>query len=183
MSLVSRSLAALALVALPALPLSAAGPGAQAAPAPTATPAQAPSVGDVIMPFEAIGVDGKARWIGFEKGTTTVLLFFLPGCPACHKMIPEWNRMMERKDPELNVLGVIMDQEPPGFFYTTPVSFPVVRSPGRAFLDNINVRRVPLTVRIAAGGKIEDVNLGQADPIRLGELFKPPAPAKPTAKR
>jgi thiol-disulfide isomerase/thioredoxin len=182
MTLVLRTLATIVVVALLA-PLAAAGPAGQATPSPAATPAQSPSVGDTIMPFEAMGVDGKARWLGFEKGTTTILLFFLPGCPACHKMIPEWNRMMERKDPGLEVVGVIMDQEPPGFFYTTPVSFPVVRSPGRAFLDSINVRRVPLTVRVVGGGKIEDVNLGQADPIRLGELFKPPAAAKPAARR
>jgi thiol-disulfide isomerase/thioredoxin len=182
MTRVSRTFATLALAAVPALPL-AADPGAQASPAPAATPAQSPSVGDVIMPFEAMGIDGKARWMGFEKGTTTVLLFFLSGCPHCHKMIPEWNRMMERKDPGLDVVGVIMDQEPPGFFYTMPVSFPVLRAPGRAFLDSINVRRVPLTLRVASGGKVEDVNLGLTDPIRLGELFKPPAAAKPAARR
>ncbi len=168
----------LVLMAAMALPPKAdTFPGAQTPPVPAPAVSQAPSPGDVFMPFEAMGVDGKAQWVGFEKGTTTVLLFFLPGCPACHKMIPEWNRAFERKPVGLTVLGVIMDQEPPGFFYTTPISFPVVRSPGRAFLQNLKVQRVPLTVRVAAGGKVEDVTLGQVDPIRLGELFRPPAPA------
>jgi Redoxin len=141
---------------------------------------QAPSVGDVFMPFEAMGIDGKARWIGFEKGSTTILLFFLSGCPSCHKQIPEWNRAFERKPADVTVLGVLMDQEPPGFFYTIPISFPVLRSPGRAFLENLKVHRAPLTVRVTSGGKVEDVALGQTDPIRLGELFRS---AKPTAAR
>jgi hypothetical protein len=149
---------------------------AQDAPAPAPTPALAPSPGDVFMPFEATGIDGKANWIGFEKGSNTVLLFFLSGCPTCHKMIPEWNRAYEHKPAGLTVLGVLMDQEPPGFFMTIPISFPVVRSPGRAFLQNLKVNRAPLTVRLAAGGKVEDLGLGLLDPIRLGELFRPPKP-------
>jgi hypothetical protein len=155
-------------------------PGAEAAPRPAqdaAAPAPTqPALGDVFMPFEATGIDGKANWIGFEKGSKTILLFFLSGCPTCHKMIPEWNRAYEQKAPGLTILGVLMDQEPPGFFLTIPISFPVVRSPGRAFLQNLKVNRAPLTVRLAAGGKVEDLGLGLLDPIRLGELFRPPKP-------
>lgn len=158
--------------------LSTAVPAPAQAPAPNSPPAQAPSVGDVFMPFEARAIDGSARWVGFEKGSTTVLLFFLSGCPTCHKMLPEWNRAYERKPPGLDVLGVLMDQEPPGFFLTTPIAFPVVRSPGRAFLQNLKVHRAPVTVRVVSGGKVEDVGLGILDPIRLGELFRPPTPAR-----
>ena len=89
-------------------------------------------------------------------------------------MIPEWNRAYEHKPAGLTVLGVLMDQEPPGFFLTIPISFPVVRSPGRAFLQNLKVNRAPLTVRLAAGGKVEDLGRGLLDPIRLGELFRQP---------
>jgi hypothetical protein len=176
MTSVSRIHCALVLLAAGAALLPAAPATPQTAPSPAGA-AQAPSTGDVIMPFEAMGVEGKAQWVGFEKGTTTVLLFFLSSCPACHKMIPEWNRAFERKPEGLSIFGVLMDQEPPGFFYATPISFPVLRSPGRAFLDNLKVRRAPLTLRVAGGGKVEDVALGHADPIRLGELFRPPSPA------
>ena len=164
---------ALAFFAMMAFPRAeAAAYPAQEAPAPAA-PLQ-PSLGDVFMPFEATGIDGKVNWIGFEKGSNTVLLFFLSGCPTCHKMIPEWNRAYEHKPAGLTVLGVLMDQEPPGFFLTIPISFPVVRSPGRAFLQNLKVNRAPLTVRLAAGGKVEDLGRGLLDPIRLGELFRQP---------
>lgn len=137
----------------------------------TAPPA--PSSGDVIPAFEAQGVDGKAQQVSFPKGTSTVLVFFLSGCPTCHKMIPEWNRAFERKPGPLRMIGVLMDQEPPGFFSATPISFPVVRSPGRVFLQSLKVNRAPLTVRVAAGGKVEDVGVGLLDPIRLGEFFHP----------
>jgi thiol-disulfide isomerase/thioredoxin len=147
---------------------------AAAALAQTAQPPVSPSKGDVIPAFETLGIDGKPVKVEFPQGSKTVLLFFLSGCPTCHKMIPEWNRAFSRRAGDLRVVGVIMDQEPPGFWGTITVAFPVVRSPGRAFLTGLNVNRAPLTLRVGAGGRVEDLVLGLVDPIRLGELFAPP---------
>ncbi len=138
-----------------------------------AAPPSSPSKGDVIPAFESIGIDGKPHKLDFPEGSKTVLLFFLSGCPSCHKMIPEWNRAYERRPDGLEVVGVIMDQEPPGFWSTMPIAFPVVRSPGRQFLRSLNVNRAPLTLRIVGGGTVEDLALGVTDPIRIGELFRP----------
>ncbi len=138
-----------------------------------AAPPSSPSKGDVIPAFESIGIDGKPHKLDFPEGSKTVLLFFLSGCPSCHKMIPEWNRAYERRPDGLEVVGVIMDQEPPGFWSTMPIAFPVVRSPGRQFLRRLNVNRAPLTLRVVGGGTVEDLALGVTDPIRIGELFRP----------
>ena len=137
------------------------------------TPPAAPSKGDIVPSFESLGIDGQAHKVSFPKGSKTVLLFFLSGCPHCHKMIPEWNRAFERRPKGLTVLGVIMDQEPPGFWSTMPVEFPVVRAPGREFLRQLNVNRAPLALRVAEGGRIEDLAPGETDLIRLGEIFRP----------
>jgi peroxiredoxin len=145
--------------------------------APAGAPPASPSKGDVVPAFETLGVDGKAVKVDFPKGSKTVLLFFLSGCPSCHKMIPEWNRAYERRSKDLKVLGVIMDQEPPGFWGTLTVTFPVLRAPGQQFLRGLNVNRAPVTLRVAEGGRVEDVALGVIDPIRLGELFAPPKPS------
>jgi hypothetical protein len=134
---------------------------------------ESPKVGDVFPDFDAVGIDGATQHVSYPKGSTTVLLFFLSGCPVCHRMIPEWNRAYESRAKGLHVIGVLMDQEPPGFFVATPISFPVVRSPGIDFLRARKVNRAPLTLRIAPGGVVKDVGLGQLDLIRLGELFVP----------
>jgi peroxiredoxin len=157
----------------PIVVLLIAGAGAAAAqPAqPDAAP-QTPALGDTIPAFDAQRIDGSMQHVAFPKGQSTVLLFFLSGCPTCHKMIPEWNRSYERRPAGLTVIGVIMDQEPLGFFDAMHVSFPVVRSPGREFLKSLKVNRAPVTLRVAPGGKVDDVALGLVDPIRLGELFK-----------
>ena len=156
------------LLSIAAALLAAAQAAAQAA-----APAQAPSKGDVVPAFETLAVDGKAWKLDFPRGSKTVLLFFLSSCPSCHKMIPEWNRAYERRPKDLQVVGVLMDQEPPGFWSTVAIAFPVLRAPGREFLRSLNVNRAPLTLRVGEGGRIEDLTLGVVDPIRLGELFAP----------
>jgi hypothetical protein len=129
--------------------------------------------GETVPEFVAEGVDGARHEIRFAPGSATVLLFFLSSCPTCHKMIPEWNRAFGRRPETLRVVGVLLDREPPGFFQLVPVAFPVVRAPSRAFLDQIKVRRVPMTVRVGPGGKVEEAEVGIVDPIRLGEIFRP----------
>jgi hypothetical protein len=69
-------------------------------------------------------------------------------------------------------VAVMMDREPPGFFAVNPVTFPVVRSPSREFGRIFKVARVPITLRVAPGGKVEDVAMGVLDPIKLGEMFR-----------
>jgi hypothetical protein len=135
--------------------------------------AAGPSRGDVVPDFETLRIDGQPQKVEFPEGSKTVLLFFSSGCPSCHKQIPEWNRAYERRPEGLTVMGVILDREPPGFWSTMPIAFPVVRPPGRQFVRSLNVRKVPLTLRVTGGGTVEDVAVGVTDPIRLGELFKP----------
>lgn len=143
-------------------------------PAGADTAATAPlAPGDTVQPFDAQGLDGVMKHVDYPKGWATVLLFFLSGCPTCHKMIPEWSRAYERRSPKLNVIGVLMDREPPGFFQATRIPFPVVRSPGREFLQTWKVARAPMTVRVGPGGKVEEAQIGIIDPIRLGEIFRP----------
>jgi thiol-disulfide isomerase/thioredoxin len=136
-------------------------------------PPNSPSAGTSFPAFDAQALDGSVKRVEYPKGSTTILLFFSSGCPTCHRMIPEWNRVYERRPKGLTILAVIVDKEPPGFFMATPITFPVVRAPGNDFLRTNRVNRVPLTLRIAAGGRIEDLGLGMLDPIRLGELFRP----------
>jgi AhpC/TSA family protein len=132
-----------------------------------------PAAGELIQPFDTQTVDGAARRVAFEGKGSTVLLFFLSSCPTCHRMIPEWNRAFQRRPQGLQVIGVIMDRETPGFFQTNPISFPVVRAPSRELLQKMKISRVPLMIRVASGGKIEDVAMGYNDPIRVGEIFRP----------
>jgi hypothetical protein len=156
-----------------ATPISAQSPSSPAS-APAAPPASdAPQVGDVIPAFDAPNLDDTTRHIAFPKGSHTIVLFFLSGCPTCHKMIPEWNKAFEHRPKGLDVVAVMLDHEPPGFFMSMPISFPVVRTPAPDFGRKLKITHVPVTMRVGPGGKVEDVGVGFLDPIRLGEIFRP----------
>jgi hypothetical protein len=143
-------------------------------PRPRPTPPPMLEPGDTVPPFEAEGLDGKTHRVAFPPGTHTVLLFFMSSCPSCHKLIPEWNREYEKRPAGVTVLGVLMDQEPPGFFMAMPISFPVLRAPSRTLMqEKYKVHRVPLTLRVLPGGVVDGIGQGQIDGIRLGELFRP----------
>jgi peroxiredoxin len=129
--------------------------------------------GYVVPEFSAQAVDGTTRQISYPKGSATVLFFFLSSCPTCHKMLPEWNRAYQRRPKTVNVVGVLLDKAPPGFFEAYPVAFPVVQSPGHEFLNTFKVTRTPTTIRVAPGGKVENHGVGLLDPITLGEYFRP----------
>jgi len=161
----------LAVVVAVASVSTAATPAAtQAAPS-SPPPSLAP--GDTVIPFDAVGVDGVSRRVDFPKGSHTVVMFFLSSCPVCHKMLPVWTEYYQRKPKTLNVVGVMLDSPPPGFFNAMPIGFPVVRSPGAELHRAYKVQHVPLTVRVGPGGKVEDVGEGVLDPIKLGQIFRP----------
>jgi thiol-disulfide isomerase/thioredoxin len=165
MSKTARTLTGMAVVWTLLLPL--AGAADQGAPPPQ------PAVGDVIRPFDAQSVNGGSTHVAFGKDSVTVLLFFLSSCPTCHKMIPEWNALYPRRPKNVRVIGVLMDQEPPGFFETMPMAFPVVRAPSRDWLKGYKVNQAPTMVRVGPGGKVEDVTVGGVDRMRVGEMLRP----------
>jgi len=147
-------------------------PAARSADQDAALPPQ-PVVGDVVAPFDAQAVSGGSTHIAYSNDSVTVLLFFLSSCPTCHKMIPEWNAVYPRRPKNVRIIGVLMDQEPPGFFGAVPVAFPVVRAPSRDWLKLNKVNRAPTMIRIGPGGKVQDVTVGWVDRLRLGEMFRP----------
>jgi thiol-disulfide isomerase/thioredoxin len=130
------------------------------------------AAGDRLEDFEAEGLDGQMRKISFQ-GRPTVLMFFLSSCPTCHKMIPEWNAAYARRPDGLQVVAVLLDREPPGFFRSMPVEFPVVRAPRPRFAADLGVQRVPFTARVGPDGVVQNAAQGVLDPITLGEYFRP----------
>ena len=144
---------------------------AQAAAPPVAEPIL--RIGDTVPAFHAAGFDGAIKSIDYPKGTNTLVVFFLSGCPTCHKMLPLWNEAYARRPKNMTMVGVVLDQPPPGFFEAAQIAFPVFRSPGKEVLDAFKLKRVPYTVRVAPGGRVEGADLGLLDGIRMGELFRP----------
>lgn len=111
---------------------------AQAAAPPAAEPIL--RIGDTVPAFHAPGFDGAIKSIDYPKGTTTVVVFFLSGCPVCHKMLPLWNEAYARRPKNMTMVGVVLDQPPPGFLEAAQIAFPVFRSPGKEVTEAFKLR-------------------------------------------
>jgi thiol-disulfide isomerase/thioredoxin len=161
-----------------ALVLAGTRVSAQAA-APHAPAPPSIATGDIVPAFDAKTPEGSVRPIRFAKGKVTLLAFFLSGCPKCHRMIPEWNRAFQKKGSDVEIVGVMLDRTPPppGFLSTLAIEFPIVYMP-EGLADKLKIHNVPQTVRVVDGGRVEDFAVGQVDTMRMGELSRPPAPAK-----
>jgi Redoxin len=130
-------------------------------------------VGDKVPIISAPAAsDGKTVTVDYAKSKATLLLLFLPDCPHCQKMLPEWGRAFPRKSAGLNVVALMLGDEPPGFFNVFPIPFPVVRYPGKDAQAHFKMIRVPMMVRVDPKGTVTDVVHGVIDPIRVGEFFR-----------
>ncbi len=169
------ALVALALLAPWPAPAQVALPSS--APTRPAPGQEGPKLGSYMPALDTTGLNNVDYHIDFPvKGPTTLLFFFSPGCPHCKAMIPEWNKAFASKPEGLKVLGVAMEKPPEGFFAAVPVSFPVVIArQARQMSRDINLQHVPLAVRVAPGGQVEDVAGGEVPPERVQKLFAAPA--------
>jgi thiol-disulfide isomerase/thioredoxin len=143
-----------------------------ASPTPTPIPPLVP--GEVVAPFQARGLNDVLYTVDFPKtGPTTVLLIFLSTCPHCHKMIPVWNKALEKKPKDLKVLGMMLDEGAPGFFTAFKINFPVLRPAlPTEFANLLRIKNVPMTVRIKPGGAIESIAVGDPDTAKVPDLFR-----------
>lgn len=137
--------------------------------------------GERVPVLHATALDGTPHPLDWPKGKSTVVMFFLPSCSVCHSMFPRWNQAFERKPATLEVAGVALEQEPPGFFGAYSLRFPVYRAPGvvppdlerrREFAAAFKVKQVPVTMRVAGGGLVEEIHVGPLDLMKLGEVFR-----------
>ena len=115
-----------------------------------------------------------ARQVAFPKGSSTVLLFFLSSCPTCHKMIPEWNRAYQRRPKDVEGRG--RDPRPgarPRFLRGLPGGLPGGALAGPRVPADAEGRRAPPTLRVGAGGKVEDHGVGDPRSHPLGQFFRP----------
>jgi hypothetical protein len=151
--------------------------GQLATPTSTKTPSLAP--GDRAAVIETHALDGAYRKIDYPKGRITVLLFFMSSCHICHGMIPGWNAAYENHAPDVDIVGVMVDEAPPEYLAQLGIRFPIVKAPP-AFRDQFKVFSVPQTIRVSEG-VVQDIATGHIDAMRLGELVRPPD--KPSAPK
>jgi AhpC/TSA family len=147
---------------------------------PTTTRPPMLAAGDKAAVIESRTLDGTFRRIDYPKGKITVLLFFMSSCHICHGMIPEWNRVYENHTPDVDIVGVMVDEAPAEYVAKLDIHFPIVKAP-LSYREQFKVFSVPQTIRVSEG-IVQDIAVGHIDAMRLGELVRPPDKPKASGK-
>jgi hypothetical protein len=128
--------------------------------------------GDAVPAFTTVNVAGQPFRVAFPENRRTVLLVFLASCSTCQAQLPLWKEAFARRPEGTDVVGVLVDQEPPGYWDGHAVPFDVVRAPGREFMrEQYRLRHAPSTLRIGPNGRVEDLAVGAAPGRRIQEIF------------
>lgn len=155
-------------------PLPSAAPAATGSPA-AGVPA-GPGVGKVLPDLTLTCFTGGGQVALREVRGPAVINVWASWCPPCRKELPAFQRLSERADGRLRVLGVNSRdgrEAAQSIGEDFGVRFPVVVDQGEAFQRALERNAIPLTVLVDGQGTVRHVDAsGALDDARLAELVR-----------
>lgn len=139
--------------------------------------------GDEVVAFEATRLEGGTKRIEYPpEGKKTFLFLLSPSCGACAKTVPKWNRLASELEGRARVLGIVLGryQSEQERLREKRLAFPVVRFPSREIMNRYKAYKVPQTIVVVPGGKVEENILGELTDQQVDELV---ARVKPEDER
>ena len=139
-----------------------------------ATPVDSPLIGTVAPTVAGPTLGGHGRVaLASLRGRVVVLSFFASWCGACGEEAPSfaafaWHE--HRTHAPVRVLGVVyndQDAAAAAFAARYGLTFPVIEDPGGAIANAFGVAGPPVTVVVAADGRVASVLAG---PVTASQL-------------
>jgi peroxiredoxin len=115
--------------------------------------------GDLLPEARLESLDGVAVQTASWRGAPTLLVLFLPACPACQEEI----HRLESIAPQLPAVRIVLlslDGEAP----REQVTFPVLRDPHQSFVQRTRKLLIPTLYWIDSTGKIRYARTGLRSP-------------------
>lgn len=135
--------------------------------------------GETAPAFDAERLGGGRERIDFpEKGGKTFLFILSLTCGTCAKTVPLWNRLARESEGRARVFGVVVDtyQNELELMRQKNIAFPTVRFPSKAVQLRYKVTKVPQTLLIGPGGKVEKAIVGLLSDAQVEELLDQAVP-------
>lgn len=128
--------------------------------------------GDTVPAFTTVDVGGRPLQVSFPENRRTIILVFLASCSVCERQVPLWTEAFATRPPHTDVVAILVDQEPPGYWTDHPLPFTIVRTPSREFLhEQYHLHSAPSMLRVGPNGRVEDIQVGLASNARIHEIF------------
>lgn len=146
-----------------ALSFAACG-GAGGSGAKSAEGEQHPLVGAPAPDFALKAQYGKKR-VSLEdaKGKVTIVDFWATWCEPCRESFPAYQRILEKHESELEIIGVSVDDAPDeiaAFATATGVKFPLAWDDGQAVAGSYKPPTMPTSYIIDQNGVVRYVHVG-----------------------
>jgi cytochrome c biogenesis protein CcmG/thiol:disulfide interchange protein DsbE len=119
-----------------------------------------------VLDFRAETFDGDVVDSDELRGTPVVLNFYASWCTICDRELPDFQRVSERLDGTVRVLGVNpqsndTDRAQAAMIERNGVTYPTLRDPGDELLRQFNTTGgLPTTVFVGADGVVRKVHNG-----------------------
>jgi peroxiredoxin len=119
-----------------------------------------------LLDFRAQTFDGDTIDSAELRGTPVVLNFYASWCTICDRELPDFQRVSERLDGEVQVIGVNpqsndTDQAQAAMIARNGVTYPTLRDPRDELLRQFNTTGgLPTTVFVGADGVVRKVHNG-----------------------
>ena len=119
-----------------------------------------------VLDFRAETFSGEVVDSADLRGTPVVLNFYASWCTICDRELPDFQRVSERLEGEVRVLGVNpqsndTDQAQAAMIARNGVTYPTLRDPSDELLRQFNTTGgLPTTVFVGADGVVRKVHNG-----------------------
>ncbi len=131
--------------------------------------------GEIAQAFEGEYIAGGVESISYpDDGGMTLLFVLSPSCGTCAKTIPLWNQLAAQIEPPARVFGFVMGtyQGEKRLLEEKRLDVPLLRFPSPIVVKQYKITRVPQTILVRPGGKVETAILGELDSSQVRGLLE-----------
>ena len=130
--------------------------------------------GDEVPPFVAENLKGGTEAIDYPAdGQKTFLFVLSPNCGSCLKMVPKWNRIVREIGDRARIFGLVVGsyQSEQKLLEQKELEFPALRFPNEELLRRYKLNKVPQTILVAPGGRVEKNVQGELTDAQVEDLL------------
>lgn len=130
--------------------------------------------GEKVPAFDADRFGGGKERLDYPStgGKTLVFVMSLT-CGSCLKTMPHWNRIASETRGQTRTVGVVIGkyENEDELLKEKELGFPVYRFPDEKMQLVYKVSRVPQTLLIGPGGKVEQAIVGELSDAQIADLI------------
>ncbi len=126
--------------------------------------------------FEADRMEGGRVRVEFpESGGKTFLFVLSLTCGTCQKNLPYWSRLARESGVKVRTFGLVVDkleyQKEQALLKEKALDFPALRFTDKALMLSYKVTKVPHTILVGPGGRVEKTIVGALTQEQFEDLL------------